>query len=294
MDLQGIDIRPLATHDDLRAAEEVQRHTWGMPDLEIVPMHMLVAFILHGGVSMGAWDGDRQVGFVVGYPGFFEDPDDPRCVDLGSRHFHASQMMGVLPAYQNRGIGYALKLAQRQAVLAQDFRLVLWTFDPLLSRNAYFNISGLGCVVRRYIWNLYDEMTGINAGMPSDRFEVEWWLDNDRVEDAVAGKAKTRTPTQWRDAGLPVANPTTAQSKFRAPPDESRFLGEPRLLVEIPGDIDAIKAADMGLAKAWRFHMRALMDDAFELGYAVTGFATEGQGADRRSYYVVEKEFKIR
>ena len=86
--------------------------------------------------------------------------------------------------------------------------------------------------------------------------------------------------------------PTTAQGAFRAPPDSNRFPQEPRLLVEIPGDIDAIKAADMGLAKAWRFHMRALMDDAFRQGCAVTGFATEGRGAHRRSYYVVEREFK--
>lgn len=289
----GIVVRPLTTHDEMHQVEDLQRATWDMSDLEIMPLHSLIAFALHGGLVLGALDGERVVGFLYGYPGFFPDPDDVRCRDLGSRHFYTSQTLGVLPEYHNRGIGRALKLAQRQVVLEQGFRLATWTFDPLLSRNAYFNIVRLGGIVRHYIHNLYGEMSGINAGMPSDRFEVEWWLDHARVEAAISGSAVARTPTDWRDTGLPVANPTTIRGALHTPPENVDLPDAPRFLVEIPGDIDAIKAADLDLAKAWRFHIRALMDSAFGQGCAVVGFATDGRGADRRSYYVVEREFKI-
>jgi predicted GNAT superfamily acetyltransferase len=285
-----IRIEPLATHDDLRACEGIQRETWAMPETDIVPMHMLAAIRMHGGIILGARGGDRLVGFLFGYVGMLE-PGDARIRWLGSPFFHASQMLGVLPAYQNRGIGHALKVRQREIALAQGLNLMMWTFDPLLSRNARFNLSRLGVVVRRYLRNLYDELPGINAGLPTDRLEVEWWLRSGRAEACVEGAEKPLTPAEWREAGAPVANPTAeAKGGFRAPPGSFRLPGAARFLVEIPGDFDAIKAADMPLARGWRMHVRAALEEAFAQGCAITRFATVVEGGARRSYYVVERE----
>ncbi len=278
-----IHIEPLTTHDDLRTCEDIQRETWRMPETDIVPMHMLVAIRMHGGIILGARDGDRLVGFLFGYVGMLE-PGDERIHWLGSPFFHASQMLGVLPEYQNQGIGYALKVRQREVALAQGIDLMTWTFDPLLSRNARFNLSRLGAVARHYLRNLYDELPGINAGLPTDRLEVEWWLRGKRAE-------KSLTPAAWREAGAPVANPTgETKGGFRAPPDSFRLPDAAHFLVEIPGDFDALKAADMPLARGWRMHVRAALEEAFAGGCAIVHFATAVEGGARRSYYVLERD----
>lgn len=287
-------IEPLTTHDDFRACEDIQRGTWGMTGTDIVPIHMFITFRMYGGIILGARDGDRLVAFLFGYVGMLE-PDDERIPWLGSPFFHASQMLGVLPGYQNRGIGHALKMKQREVALAQGLGLMTWTFDPLLSRNARFNVSGLGAVARDYVRNMYDELQGINAGLPTDRLEVEWWLRSGRAAACAAGEEKPPTPDEWREAGAPVANPTAeATGGFRAPPDSFRLPDAKHFLVEIPGDFDAIKAADMPLALGWRMHIRALLEAAFAEGCVVTHFATAVEGGERRSYYVLKRDPDIK
>jgi predicted GNAT superfamily acetyltransferase len=285
-----IRIEPLTTHDDLRACEDIQRETWGLTETDIMPMHMLVAIRMHGGIVLGARDGNRLVAFLFGYVGKLE-PGDDRIPHLDSPFFHVSEMLGVLPGYQNQGIGYALKMEQRDLALAQGFDLMTWTFDPLLSRNARFNVSRLGVVARRYRRNVYDELPGINAGLPTDRLEVEWWLRGRRAQTCAGGGWTPLPPSVWRKAGAPVANPTgEAKGGFRAPPDSFRLPGAGHFLVEIPGDFDALKAADMPLARGWRMHVRAVLEEAFAGGCAIVRFATAVEGGVRRSYYVLERD----
>jgi predicted GNAT superfamily acetyltransferase len=285
-----IHIEPLTTHDDLRACEDIQRETWKMPETDIVPMHMLVAIRMHGGIILGARDGDQLLGFLFGYVGMLE-PGDARIRWLGSPFFHASQMLGVLPGYQDQGIGYALKVKQREVALAQGLDLMTWTFDPLLSRNARFNLSRLGVVSRHYLRNLYDELPGINAGLPTDRLEVEWWLRGRRAETCAGGEWTPLSPSVWRKAGAPVTNPTgETRGGFRAPPDSFRLPDAAHFLVEIPGDFDALKSADMPLARGWRMHVRAVLEEAFMGGCAIVRFATAVEDGVRRSYYVLERD----
>lgn len=160
-------IRPLVTHGEIHAVEQLQRDAWGEPDIDVVPLHMLLTPPRHGGLLLGAFDGDRLVGFVFGFLGLTAD----------GRLKHCSHMAGVHPDYRDQGVGYALKLAQREHVLAQGLDLVTWTFDPLETRNAQLNFHKLGAICNTYIRNLYGAMrAAINAGPPSDRFEVEWWI----------------------------------------------------------------------------------------------------------------------
>jgi predicted GNAT superfamily acetyltransferase len=90
-------------------------------------------------------------------------------------------MLGVLPEYRNTGIGKRLKLHQKDDALARGYDLIEWTFDPLQLKNAWFNIEGLGAIVRRYERNLYGTSTSaLQGGLPTDRCIAEWWIRKPR------------------------------------------------------------------------------------------------------------------
>ena len=131
-------IRPLSTHADFRACEEIQRQAWQMDEREVVPAHMLITIAHNGGIALGAFSDDRLIGFVFGFLGTSDryGPEAPAAACLK----HCSHMLAVLPEWQSRSVGYALKLAQRQAARAQALRLMTWTYDPLESRNAHLYI----------------------------------------------------------------------------------------------------------------------------------------------------------
>ncbi len=124
-----------------------------------------------GGLVLGAFDGDRLVGFLATMP--------------GSRDGHPywySQMLAVVPDHWSSGIGSELKLAQRERARARGIQRIEWTFDPLRARNAYFNVQKLGAIVRRYYPNHYGEIQGTpDEGLESDRVVAEWWVDKPRV-----------------------------------------------------------------------------------------------------------------
>jgi predicted GNAT superfamily acetyltransferase len=127
---------------------------------------MLRALPESGNVPIGAFAGGAMVGYVLGWAG----------VDADSLHVH-SHMLAVRPGLRHGGVGYALKLAQRAQALQQGIAVVRWTFDPMVARNAYFNIAKLGAVCDRFERNFYGEMTDVlNAGERTDRFLVRWDL----------------------------------------------------------------------------------------------------------------------
>src|SRR5688572_9449358 len=134
-------------------------------------------------------------------------------------------MTGVLPPYQNSGVGYRLKLAQRQLVLAQGLDLVRWTFDPLQSRNARFNIEKLGVVIDEYLVNVYGASgSRFNAGLETDRFVPKWWIKSKRVRDHLAGRAKS-VPIEQGFASFPASIETTFRKYLPRP---GRVLTPPR------------------------------------------------------------------
>ena len=119
---------------------------------------------------LGVFVNDELIGFVFGFPGIEPTPDGPRPK-------HCSHILGVLPDHRDGGVGFALKRAQWQMVRHQGLDHVTWTYDPLLSRNAHLNIARLGAVCSTYRRSEYGDMRdGLNAGLPSDRFQVDWWV----------------------------------------------------------------------------------------------------------------------
>jgi predicted GNAT superfamily acetyltransferase len=164
----GVELRPLGRLEDADAILDVMIDTWG--EHQLVPREMLRAFGESGNVPIGALADDRLVAYVLGWAGM--DPRD-------GLHVH-SHMLAVRPGLRHGGVGFALKLAQRAQALEQGIRLVRWTFDPLVARNAYFNIAKLGAVCDRFERNFYGEMEDVlNRGERSDRFVVRWDLERD-------------------------------------------------------------------------------------------------------------------
>ncbi|MHB8748353.1 MAG: hypothetical protein ACYDBJ_04100, partial [Aggregatilineales bacterium] len=171
-----VTIRTLQTQADYHRAEEAQRTMWGMRDnLEVVPLHVLITAQKNDGLVAGAFDtNDRMIGFLFGFIGRTKT----------GRFKHCSHLMGIDPGLRRSGLGEAMKRFQYEYVRAQEIELITWTFDPLEGVNASLNIRKLRTVARTYYQNLYGNMDdGHNAGLPSDRFEVEWWIGHPRVTD---------------------------------------------------------------------------------------------------------------
>ncbi len=190
-------IRLLESPEEMSSVEELQRIVWPGNETEVVPTHVLITATHNGGVVLGAFIEDEMVGFVFGFPGLETLPDGPHPK-------HCSHMMGVHPDWRNAGLGFALKRAQWQMVRRQGLAHITWTYDPLLSTNAYLNIAKLGAVCNAYRQSEYGTMRdGLNAGLPSDRFQVDWWLNTRRVEHRLGKRARgTLSLEQFTKADL--------------------------------------------------------------------------------------------
>jgi predicted GNAT superfamily acetyltransferase len=270
-----IAIRELTSLDDYRACEGLQRQVWSMDsDLDVVPLHLLATAQRNGGLLLGAFQGSELVGFVFGFPGLTADGTLKHC----------SHMMGVASKYRGLGIGYSLKLAQREFALSQGHVLVTWTYDPLESRNANLNINKLGAVCRAYIRDYYGPMTdGLNVGLPSDRFQVEWWITRDRVSSRLGDGIVVPSGADLAQA---IAASRTLDG-LRAPGPLTLDSDAPLVAVEIPSDYQEIKTVDAVLALRWREATRQVFERYFADGRAVVGFVHERVGGESRSFYVL-------
>ena len=290
-ELSTISIRPVLDIDDAHQIEDVQRLTWQMEDLEILPGRFLHALKHNGACLLGAYDGDKVVGFVFGLLGTVEDLKGRIDEVAAARLQMYSVIMGVLPEYQGQGLGYRLKLAQREWALGQGYELVTWTYDPLEAGNAVLNLGKLGAVCRCYLRDLYGEMVdGLNVGIPTDRFEVAWWI--------AGGRVRQRTEQGWQpprlehllDEGTPVLNPSRRGSGGWPEPGPARAPDGAKVLVEIPSRFQALKAADLAVALAWRLSVRETCEAAFRAGYTACDVVRAQTDGEPRVYYLLERQ----
>ena len=289
-------LRIIETPTEMGEVEHLQRLVWPGNETEIVPVHLFVAAIQNGGLLIGAYRmagkseiSDELIGFVFGFPGLYFTPDGPRPK-------HCSHMLGVHPDYRDMGLGFALKRAQWQMVRYQGLDRITWHYDPLVSRNANLNIAKLGAVCNTYQREVYGEMRDqLNLGMPSDRFEVDWWVNTKRVEMRLSHQARRQLDlAHCFAAGARIVNPTkTKEGKWSHPLEGSIAIedyeqgGDKTLmLVEVPTDIIAMRADRPDLALEWRIHSRRLFENLFERGYLVTDFV-HLPGSQPRSFYVL-------
>jgi predicted GNAT superfamily acetyltransferase len=272
-----ISIRPPATIEEYEVLEWLQAEIWGT-GIGITPGIFLYIIAKEGGVVLLAFDDDQPVGFAYGFLG----------LAANNRIKLASHQTGVLSAYQDSGLGYKLKLAQRQAVLAKNIDHITWTFDPLQGRNARFNLRKLGAVCNTYLPNLYGDMPDeLNQGLPSDRFRVDWWLVSGHVNRRISGQiGEPDLPPEW-----PVLNPTTKLEQGLVVPTDTFDLPSGDLcLVEIPSDLSALKKEAPDMALKWRLQTREIFEAAFRTGYTVIDLLRR----EGRNYYLLQKDWQLK
>ena len=261
-----IEIRPVAGYAEYVACEALQDVAWG--GFGIVPLNMLTTVHTSGGVVLGAFDTAASaaplVGFVFGFLGHTPD----------GRLKHCSHMAAVLPAYRDTRIGERLKLAQRTAVIAQGIDLMTWTFDPLISRNAHLNIRKLGAICRTYKQNVYGPDPVPADDLPTDRFQVEWWLTSARVTARLAAADQPLSAEALLTDTI-VLNPD--------PEGATAPIAGERLALRIPANIDALRNTNFPCARAWRYQLRTLASAAFAAGYHVAEYARYGESG----YYLL-------
>lgn len=271
-------IEPVGDFSGYRACEQIQKAVWGFSDIAVVPDHLIHMLVQAGGLLLGAFDGigpgRQMLGYSLSVLGLWE----------GGKLRHHSLMTAVRPGFQDRGVGQKLKLAQREHVLRQGIDLITWTFDPLESRNAHFNLNKLGGLVRRYIPNYFGEemRDERNRGLPGDRFLCEWYLRAPRVEARLSGEVSL----PLRLAEVQMINRTVRMSSGQRAPAGGRLgLSGSPLLFEIPGDLQTLKRENLEVARAWRGECRRFLKPYLEEGYIVTGLFREGD----RGFLILER-----
>ena len=264
----GIAVAELRDTPHIEAACALLTRIWGSPqERPVIEPNIVRAFVLSGQQVLGAYEVGHEgsVHHMVGVSIAWLGRDD------AGEHLH-SHVTGIAPALQGRDAGFALKQHQRAWALDRGIGTVRWTFDPLVRRNAFFNLCKLGAFADRFHVNLYGAMTdATNAGDESDRFEICWRLTDERVAAAAAGAATEPDLAEMRsrgaaeildeaDDGRPVASPVDG----------------PILLVRVPVDVLRVRAEVPALARAWRHAARDALGGAIADGFIATWMTRSG------------------
>lgn len=291
--MRKIEIKPLSTMAEMVATERLQHTIWGSSDLEVIPAHSFHALVRNGACLYGAFDGPKLVGFVFGVLGTIDSYDRIDQVAAARLKLY-SVVAGVLEEYKSQGIGYQLKLAQREFAQRIGIRLITWTYDPLESLNGRFNIGKLGAICHRYFRDFHGDMSGINAGLPSDRFEAEWWITSSRVEGRVVKQRGSLGLDALLAGGAILLNSCSTDGNGCPVPPEGKILPPSNnlVIVEIPSDFQAVKRQDFQLASRWREHSRQLFEALFQASFMATDFVldTDGGGKQRSFYLLTHKD----
>lgn len=265
-----MEIREIYTIQELEKVQKLEVAVW---ETHPVPIHQTLTAIKNGGIMVGAFIGEKLIGFSYGFAGFKN----------GKAHL-TSHMMAISDEYRVKGIGEALKQKQRELAIERGYDKIVWTYDPLETRNAYLNLTKLNAICDTYIENCYGEMEdGLNRGLPSDRFEVAWYIKSTYLE----GKQHIDTSN-----ALPIV--AYKMNGFNWPVleefDLQRAFIEDSYVLPVPQNFQALKASDPKLALDWRFKTRTIIQKLFSQGYAAIRLE---KGKDVHRYVFVKKELII-
>ncbi len=263
-------IRLLKGLAEFQECERIQKAVWGAVG---VASELLIVTQKYGGIVLGAFVDGRCVGFLYSF--------------LARRHgrlIHWSHQMAVRASFRDRGLGFQMKMAHRRYALHQGIDSICWTFDPLQSRNAALNIRRLGGQAEDYLPDCYGHFPSlIEKGLPSDRLVVNWRIGS----AAVARRLRGERPT-IDSARLPLVNHTRRAGRFLVNQSVSSGLRQPRLLVEIPTNTDAMRARRLDLARRWRIDTRTIFQKYFHAGYNVVDAVVPETNAGR-FFYVLHR-----
>lgn len=263
----GVRVRELGAMRDLVAAETLFDATWSAdPTRHMLGSELLRALSFAGNYISGAFRGRELIGGAVGWFGGRE-----------GRHLH-SDVAGVLPGAQSRGVGFALKLHQRAWTLERGMDEVQWTFDPLVRRNGHFNLVKLRARIVDYAPDFYGQMyDSINRGTPSDRAVISWRLDTPEVIAA----SERRAGASAMPGGPGDGHVVLEEGRGGVPRRRKAQAGV--RLCWVPADIVGLRSEAPDVALSWRRALRAVLVEALHDGYEVTGLLPSG-------HYVLVKD----
>jgi predicted GNAT superfamily acetyltransferase len=264
----NIDIRMLESVEQLEEVRRLESLIWS--EYESIPSSQTLTAIKNGGMMLGAFLENELIGFLYSFPGF-----------KGDKIYLCSHTLGIHPQYRKLGIGEKLKLAQRKESLKKGYDLVTWTYDPLETVNGNLNLHKLGARCSIYVENCYGEMEdGLNQGMSSDRFTVEWWIKEDFV----------KRPSQYELEGSLLINIDRDSEEYLVPKeiDLERDSSEGFLFVPVPSDFQTLKKNNPELALSWRMSTRELFTYYFKNGWTVIDLYRRKLDPDL-CYYVLKK-----
>ncbi|MGO9123369.1 MAG: hypothetical protein ACLP6G_00635 [Terriglobales bacterium] len=278
----ALTIRDLTGFHDLKQVEAVEREVWELNDLDTTPLTLAIATQQAGNLWLGAFDGPSLIGFAFGFLG----------IEDGRLNLH-SHMLAVRGPYRNSDLGYKLKLAQRERVLAMRangsrITEMTWTFDPLQSKNAHLNFAKLGVISQSYKTDFYGPETSSTLHRNgTDRLWVKWPLTSRRVQTRLQGK-------DHRDEMLDALHTLQPLIQFNAHGEPSRTdlsaaLLRQRIAIEIPSDIGTVEHKDPALARQWRLETRWAFTEALQAGFFVAEFCRTVRGQQGPGAYLLEK-----
>jgi predicted GNAT superfamily acetyltransferase len=263
--MSDIVIRDLTTIDEFRQVVELERAIWGYTDSADLVTVPVFTFTVHRGATLlGAFDPTgKMVGFAYAVVGI-----------KNGLAMHWSHMAGVLPEHRG-GLGYRLKLEQRQRALAAGIDLIEWTFDPLQTMNAHFNFAKLGGVADEYAENFYGESTSaLHRGTPTDRLVLSWNIAAPHVTRRLEpGSALRARAHEVGDA--PVVNQTFMDGQWRSVKSIDLTVKQRRLWIEIPGGFTEMQQQAPERALDWRLHVRQMFQEYFGKGYRAVDFVLQ-------------------
>lgn len=255
--------RILDTMPELEQIVSLQLTVWGLNPRNAVPAALLHVLALNGGLVLGAYEDDLMVGLLICLPSVHKD-----------ERYIWSHMAGVHPQHQGKGIGVGLKQFQRTWALEQGYKVIKWTADPLQRGNAHFNLRLLGetaCMYfNTYHVNFYGDMDDdINRGMPSDRIEYVWQLDQPSLHQPITS-----------DAPLVLTSDERNYPVLKLP-----SWDEPVVKVGVPPELDALRKRDRQAVLDWRLALRQALQEAFAHGYRSADFVSSPDC----SYYILTR-----
>ncbi len=265
-------LKKLGSIEEMHAVQAVERQVW---NTDVTPIHQTLSAAKNGGLVVGAYYNGELVGYQYSFSGYKD-----------GHTYLCSHMLGILPLYQGSGVGKLLKDYQRQLALEMGYSLIVWTYDPLESINAYLNLHKLRAITDTYLENHYGEMNdAINKGLPTDRFQVEWWIRSDHVtmdlqDDDTNSEAFSVFDTSLDSDQFPIITATHELQVDHA-----------YVLVPIPDHFQRMKRLSPKLAMEWRLTSRQYFQELCQKGYAAIDVIRSPE--QRLSKYVFKKRDQL-
>jgi predicted GNAT superfamily acetyltransferase len=260
-DVSSTIIRSIESIEGLEAVRKLEELVWSKE--EAVPVNQTMAAVKNGGFVLGAFFEKQLIGFQYSFSGFD-----------GKSSYLCSHSLGIHPDFRKFGVGEKLKWAQKETAAVKGYNLITWTYDPLETVNGYLNLHKLGAVCSTYLENVYGEMDDkLNAGIPSDRFLVEWVINDSEKS------SKSESENDY-----PLAFSTRTEDGFLIPEKIDLNYRSRNIYVPVPGNFQVLKSYNLSLGITWREYTQKVFTHYFSLGWKAVDLVIDRENPNQYNY----------